>query len=118
MGLQEDREEIARRHGYPSYAELLDISEKLPMTQGDRMQTYVARHPKGHWFVWEDAPGGPPAETPRPLLFRVIGFKRGGVRMALLRGAPRQIAERVAKNLLDDNSYERFEIEEDSDDFG
>lgn len=51
-----EREEIARRYGFRSFAELLDISQGIPMTPGDRVQAYLARHPQGHWFVWEDAP--------------------------------------------------------------
>jgi len=52
------REEIARRYGFRSFAELLDISDPLPIGEGNTVPTYVARHPKGHWFVWEDlAPG-------------------------------------------------------------
>lgn len=117
MGLPEDREEIARRYGFPSFAELLDASEKLPMTRGDTQQSYVAKHLNGHWFVWEDVGGAWPEGVSHARLFRVIGVKRDGVRITLLRGAPRDIADRVAKNLLDDNSYERFEIEEDRDGF-
>ena len=51
-----EREEIAQRYGFPSFAELLDVSNKIPMMPEDRVQSYLARHPKGHWFVWEDAP--------------------------------------------------------------
>jgi len=51
-----DREEIARRYGFSSFAELLDISAPLPMGAGDTHESYLARHPKGHWFVWDDAP--------------------------------------------------------------
>jgi len=49
-----DREEIARRYGFNSYAELLDMSHRLPATGEDTAPTYVARHPRGHWFIWED----------------------------------------------------------------
>jgi hypothetical protein len=53
------REEIARRYGFDSFAELLDISEPLPKEPGETVQTYIARKPGGHWFLWRDEP---PAE--------------------------------------------------------
>ena len=51
-----DREEIARRYGFNSYAELLDISDTLPLMDGDAARSYMAHHPKGHWFIWQDLP--------------------------------------------------------------
>lgn len=51
-----EREEIARRYGFTSFAELLDLSNKIPMTPEDKVQSYLARHPAGHWFVWQDVP--------------------------------------------------------------
>jgi hypothetical protein len=51
-----DKNEIARRYGFETYAGLLDISERLPKLPGDTVQSYLARHPKGNWFVWEDVP--------------------------------------------------------------
>jgi len=57
-----EREEIARRYGFGSYAELLDISEALPVMQG-MARCYLARRPRGNWFVWEDpTPGLPPSK--------------------------------------------------------
>ena len=59
-----EREEIARRHGFQSYAELLDISDPLPrMPKDDPMQSYVARHPDGYWFVWEEPVNGDAKEN-------------------------------------------------------
>lgn len=54
MNEPREREEIAQRYGFASYAELLDISEALPLIPGDRVKCYLARHPDGRWFVWED----------------------------------------------------------------
>ncbi len=56
------REELAKRYGFNSFAELLDISEPLPKLPTDKAQSYVARRPDGTWFVWEDAP--PPDDKP------------------------------------------------------
>ena len=50
-----DREEFARRYGFESFAELLDVSDPLPMMQGETARSYVARHPNGYWFLWQDA---------------------------------------------------------------
>ena len=50
------REEIARRYGFESFALLLDVSEKLPLSATDTMQSYIARRSDGTWFVWEDPP--------------------------------------------------------------
>ena len=50
-----DREEIARRYGFESFAQLLDVSEKLSLSAPDVVQTYIARRSDGTWFVWEDA---------------------------------------------------------------
>jgi hypothetical protein len=59
-----DREDIAKRHGFASFAELLDASEPLPMLPGDVMRCYVARQPNGgHWFIWEDVPRKPLNES-------------------------------------------------------
>jgi hypothetical protein len=54
--LVNDKEEIAHLYGFLSYAELLDVSDPLPMVPGDAVRAYVARHPRGHWFIWEDKP--------------------------------------------------------------
>lgn len=48
-----DREELARTHGFETFAELLDASDALPTVEGDAAKSYIARHPRGHWFVWE-----------------------------------------------------------------
>jgi hypothetical protein len=45
---------IARQYGFETYAELLDISDPLPLLPGDTARSYVARRPNGDWFVWED----------------------------------------------------------------
>ena len=50
------REEIARRYGFESFAELLDISTPLPTVEDDVVRSYLARHPNRYWFLWEDAP--------------------------------------------------------------
>ena len=51
-----EREEIAQRYGFESFAELLDLSTALPMLPADTAQAYVARRPNGRWFIWEDVP--------------------------------------------------------------
>ena len=58
-----DRDEIAKAHGFESFAELLDISDPLPKLSGETAQAYVAKHPRGHWFIWEDKPSGRASET-------------------------------------------------------
>ncbi len=50
----QDREKLTARYGFNSFAELLDISEPLPILPGDKAKSYVARSPLGYWFVWED----------------------------------------------------------------
>jgi hypothetical protein len=58
--MNDDRDEIARHYGFNSYAELLDISDPLPKRPGEA-QAYIARHARGHWFIWEDKP---PTQSP------------------------------------------------------
>jgi hypothetical protein len=55
-GLTDPKDEIAKRYGFKSYAELLAKSDRLPKLPGDTSQSYVARHPRGYWFVWEEKP--------------------------------------------------------------
>jgi hypothetical protein len=50
----QSREEIAKRYGCETFAELLDLSNPLPMLPGDTARTYIARRPGGTWFVWLD----------------------------------------------------------------
>jgi hypothetical protein len=50
----QSREELSKRHGYETFAELLDFSDPLPMLPGDTARTYIARRPDGTWFVWLD----------------------------------------------------------------
>ena len=55
MAKSPERERIANRYGFESYAELLDVSDELPVRPGsDAARTYIARSPGGHWFIWED----------------------------------------------------------------
>jgi len=56
MAESPEREAIANRYGFDSFAELFDISDPLPMTPDDTARTYVAKHPQGHWFLWQDVP--------------------------------------------------------------
>jgi hypothetical protein len=56
------KDEIARNYGFATYAELLDISDPLPLLPGETVRSYVARRPDGTWFVWEDT--DPPAVNP------------------------------------------------------
>jgi hypothetical protein len=50
-----DRQEIARQYGFQSFSELLDVSDRLPRMPVDgQTQAYMAWHPKGYWFVWEE----------------------------------------------------------------
>jgi hypothetical protein len=50
------REYLARRFGFETFADLLDASDYLPPMKGSTARSYIARHRKGHWFVWEDSP--------------------------------------------------------------
>jgi hypothetical protein len=52
--MMQHREDLARRYGFESFAELLDISDPLPMMPGDTTHSYVARDRRGYWFVWVD----------------------------------------------------------------
>src|SRR5262245_22537071 len=58
------REEIAHHYGFNSFAELLDVSRALPMMPDENVQSYVAEHPNGYWFVWEDLLANPPLGDP------------------------------------------------------
>jgi hypothetical protein len=49
-----DKDEIGRRHGFSSCAELPGASERLPKRPGDTVQSSVDRHSKGHGIVWDD----------------------------------------------------------------
>ena len=55
------RDEIARRYGFETFADLLDVSNPLPVTSGEKAMSCVPRHPGGTWFVRED---GPPSQVP------------------------------------------------------
>jgi hypothetical protein len=57
-----DKNEIARRYGFETYAELLDVSDPLPLLPGETVRSYVARNSNGNWFVWEDK--SPPVANP------------------------------------------------------
>jgi hypothetical protein len=54
--LKAEREETARHFGFNSYAELLVVSSPMPMLPGEVVQGYLAHHPRGHWFTWDDVP--------------------------------------------------------------
>jgi hypothetical protein len=58
------REELARRYGFTSFAELLEASERISGADKGQAQSYIARRRDGTWFVWEDAPP-PPEPQPR-----------------------------------------------------
>ena len=49
-----DRDELARLHGFITFADLLDISDALPMSQGETSRSYLAKLPGGNWFIWKD----------------------------------------------------------------
>jgi hypothetical protein len=51
-----DREELARRHGFASFSDLLAISRPFPKLPADATQSYIAHRPDGTWFVWNDVP--------------------------------------------------------------
>jgi hypothetical protein len=48
------REEIAKRYGFPSFAALLDVSERLPPTKDDSVPCYLAYSDETKWFLWRD----------------------------------------------------------------
>ncbi len=56
------REELAKRYGFSSFAELLEASERISGADKGQVPSYIARRPDGTWFVWEDAP--PPPGVP------------------------------------------------------
>lgn len=62
-----DRESLAKRHGFDSYAELLAASFRLPKEPEELMQCYVGKHNNGHWFVWQAAPSTPGDEDAEPI---------------------------------------------------
>jgi len=49
-----DRDELARHHGFISFADLVDVSDPLPMSQGETSRSYLAKLPSGNWFIWKD----------------------------------------------------------------
>jgi len=53
---QAKREELARRHGFGSFAELMAASEYLSILPPPNVKAYIAKEPNGTWFVWEDVP--------------------------------------------------------------
>jgi len=111
------REAIANRYGFGSFADLLDISDPLPMMADDTARSYVARHPKGHWFLWQDVPQDQLTEQERATIkirrptFRVIGVRRDGVRITLLRQATEENTADLIKRLTGTSNFERFETE-------
>ena len=48
------REELARHHGFVTFADLLDASDLLPMSQGETSRSYLAKMPGGAWFIFKD----------------------------------------------------------------
>jgi hypothetical protein len=48
-----DRESLAKRYSFETYAELLAASFKLPNGPGEVIESYVAKHRNGYWFVWQ-----------------------------------------------------------------
>jgi hypothetical protein len=61
-----EREEIAKRHGFANFAELLDLSDLLTQLPGDKSRSYIARAKNGLWFIWEDIlspPSGDPGDA-------------------------------------------------------
>jgi len=57
-----EREQIAHRCGFHTYADLLDVSDHLPLRPGDQVRSYIARRPNDRWFVW----GDPTQAAPKP----------------------------------------------------
>ena len=51
-----ERADLARFYGFNSYTGLRSISEPLPMLPADKAQSYLARRPSGHWFLWHETP--------------------------------------------------------------
>ena len=45
-------EQLAHQHGFRTFDDLLAASFKLPMTDSDVRQSYVAKRSDGQWFVW------------------------------------------------------------------
>jgi len=68
------REELSKRYGYETFAELLDLSDALPILPGDTARTYIARRPDGTWFVWLDPLDQLPGSGPHVLA--TDGYRR------------------------------------------
>jgi len=117
MAESPERERIANRYGFNSFAELFDISNPLPMTPDDTARSYVAKHPKRHWFVWEDVPHEPFTESEKAKIkirlptFRVIGVRSDGARVTLQRQATEDAAADLIKRLTGNSNFQRFETE-------
>jgi hypothetical protein len=50
-----ERDQIAHRYGFDSFAELLAASFRLPRIDGELMQCFLVRRPDGSWFLWKIA---------------------------------------------------------------
>ena len=61
------RQEIAQRYGFETFAELLDISQPLPMRPGDTARSFLARRATGTWFIWQDPVEQHPSNAPRAM---------------------------------------------------
>jgi len=49
----QDREVLARRHGFIAYDDMIAASISLPPAEGDKTQSYVGRDTCGHLFIWK-----------------------------------------------------------------
>jgi len=54
--LMNHKDEIAKRYGFESFDELLEVSKPLPKLFGETVQCYLGQHPRGFWFLWQDQP--------------------------------------------------------------
>ena len=72
------RQEIAQRYGFETFAELLDISQPLPMRPGETARSFLARRPTGTWFIWQDPVAQHPSNAPRVMSddFNRSGFSQ------------------------------------------
>lgn len=52
--IMHERDQVAKSHGFNSFSELLDVSTRLSAHIRGPEVSYLARHPKGHWFIWVD----------------------------------------------------------------
>ncbi len=110
-----NREEIARRYGFESFARLLEISDPLPKLPGDEFTSYIARHPNGYWFLWDDAPPGSTPNRQEKPLYQIVGVARDGARTVIMAGMKLDVANAAREAMKIDPQYVWVMVEREPD---